>query len=101
MCSSTTAVGDHGIGSDFGLGPAVPNPSRGAMSLSYRIPERSRVAVEVFTVSGRKVRTLLDEMRDPGPGQVRLDARGLGSGIYLVRLQAGGRSQVRAVTLRH
>jgi hypothetical protein len=98
-CTQAVAVGEDAGG--FDLGPAFPNPFDGSTLLSYRIPARSRVVIEVFTVGGRRVRTLLDEVRNAGPGEARLESRGLASGVYLVRLQAGGRSQIRRVMFLH
>ena len=98
-CSDALAVGEPAVG--FGLGPAMPNPADGSTTLQYRIPERGRVVIEVFTVGGRRVRTLFNATRDSGPGQVRLDSSTLPAGAYLVRLKSAGRSQVQRVVLIH
>lgn len=75
---------------------------RAATVPRHRVTSRRQHAVDQRRdepVSGRKVRTLLDEVRNPGSGQVRLESAGLASGVYLVRLRAAGKSQIRRVTL--
>jgi len=48
---------------------------------------------------GRKVATLVNEMKIPGEYEVSFDASGLSSGIYLYRLQAGSFFETRKMIL--
>jgi M6 family metalloprotease-like protein len=85
-----------------------PSPARGATSLLYAIGPRDagRVAVRVYDVAGRVIRTLFDG--DRGAGRYRADWNGsngrgepVRGGIYFVRLEAGGqRLTQRVVMLR-
>ncbi|HVP39132.1 MAG TPA: FlgD immunoglobulin-like domain containing protein [Candidatus Saccharimonadales bacterium] len=80
----------------------APNPSRVTTRLSFEVPSRGRVRVEVFNVAGARVRTLLDAALAPGPGSVTWDgsdARGqlVPSGLYFVRLSAAGQTAARKV----
>jgi serine protease AprX len=43
----------------------------------------------LYDVLGRKVRTLVDEVRAAGEHRVAVDASDLPSGIYVARMQAG------------
>ena len=60
----------------------------------------------MFSVTGQKVRTLLDASRDAGTHDVSFalsgaDGRQLGPGIYLIRLSAGAEIRtLRAIGLR-
>jgi hypothetical protein len=86
----------------FLLAWPAPNPSRITTRVDFEVPARGRVVVEVFNVAGARVRTLLDEVRDPGPGSVTWDGcdmRGAlaPTGMYFVRLSAAGRSAARKV----
>ena len=82
----------------FAFALAGDNPFRERTMLSYSLGTRSPVRIEVFTVAGRRVRTLVDRVQEPGRYAValpRADAGGtrLASGIYLVRLTAGAQSR--------
>ena len=80
----------------FALRPASPNPFTSATSIAYSVPTGGgRVEVTIYDVSGRAVRTLLDDLRPAGPGQIRwdgLDATGrpVATGVYFARLDIDG-----------
>jgi hypothetical protein len=90
------------------LAQPAPSPSRGTVEVRFDLAgaERRHVAVEVFDVTGRRVRSLAQE--DLPGGRYGLiwngeDQRGeaVGAGVYFVRLRTGSLSEVRkAVLLR-
>ncbi|MBD3336655.1 MAG: hypothetical protein GF355_14175, partial [Candidatus Eisenbacteria bacterium] len=70
------------------------NPFRGEIGISYTIPERGRVELHLYDVSGRLVKSLVDGVQDAGRWTAAwdgTDTRGkpLASGIYFSRLRAG------------
>jgi hypothetical protein len=74
----------------FFLAGAIPNPTHGALRLSFELAEASDVRLELFDLLGRRVR---DVRRSLGAGmqEVALDeGRELAPGLYQVRLVAGG-----------
>ena len=83
----------------FALHAAYPNPTRDATALGFDVPGAAPVTVAVYDVLGREVAVLLDRRVEAGQHTVRFDGAGLARGVYLVRLQAGGASDVRRVTL--
>jgi len=78
---------------------SVPNPFTRSTRLDYEIPTSGYVRMAVYTVTGQRVRTLIDGVREAGRGSATLDGRGLPAGIYFVRLDAAGRRLVRTVML--
>jgi PKD repeat protein len=76
------------------LRPMVaPSPVRGSGSLSFTMKRRGPLRVQILDLSGRRVKTLLDEA-DAAPGAYRLplapnDASPLRAGVYFFRLTAG------------
>jgi len=74
---------------------AVPNPFNPRASIHYSLAERQSVAIEVFDVAGRKVRTLVDAVQDRGPHVVVWegnDDRGvaLPQGVYWAAMKTPG-----------
>ncbi len=65
---------------------AYPNPFNPTAMISYALPEAGKVTLDVYDVSGRLVRTLVDGFRDAGIHEATFEASGLASGIYLYRL---------------
>ena len=71
-----------------------PNPFNSETLVWFNIPEsvteEVRVRVEVYDILGRRVMTLMDENRLSGKQEVLFDAGNLSSGIYILRMIAGG-----------
>lgn len=72
------------------LAPVTPNPFRGAATLRYGVPKRTRVTIGVYSVQGQRVVTLADGEQEPGWHVARLQADRMATGVYFLRVQAGG-----------
>jgi hypothetical protein len=71
-----------------------PNPFNPQTTIAYDIPSVSRVRLLVMDVSGRLVRTLVDENQEPGSRSVVWNGRddagsAVSSGVYFYVLDAG------------
>jgi hypothetical protein len=77
------------IPSVFTLGQNYPNPFNPSTTISYQLPSRAHVTLQIFNVLGEKVRTLVDEDRPAGTYSVVANGTGLASGIYFYRITAG------------
>ncbi|MEZ4699345.1 MAG: putative Ig domain-containing protein [Rhodothermales bacterium] len=94
-----------GLPEVYALGAIYPNPFRTIASIEYALPEASSIQLEVYGVSGQRVRTLIDGIRVPA-GYWRLEwdgrdesGRALASGVYIIRFQAGGYVKTGKVVL--
>jgi hypothetical protein len=83
----------------FALHAAYPNPFNPSGVVAYDLPEETAVRLELFDALGRRVAVLFDGTAQAGRHEARVDGSGLPSGVYLVRLQAGGHVQAQRVTL--
>jgi hypothetical protein len=86
-----TPVADNsssGIITDFILSQNFPNPFNPTTTISYQLPENSRVTLKVFDLLGREVATLVNEQRAAGGYRAEWNAARCASGVYLVRLEA-------------
>jgi len=81
---------------DLALSPQPGNPTTAAR---FELRAASHVVLRVYDTAGREVATLVEGWREAGTHEVTFDGSGLASGVYLVRLQAGGASQVQKVVL--
>ncbi|MFH1501563.1 MAG: C25 family cysteine peptidase [Candidatus Eisenbacteria bacterium] len=101
-----TSVTEGGLPSVFRFHPCHPNPFTSGTAMRLALPERAHASVRIYNVSGRLVRTLIDEPLEGGERKLEWDGRndeGLrcASGVYLVRVEAGGSAATRkAVLLR-
>ncbi len=88
----------------FALDGAQPNPFNPLTEISFSIPTTGPVSLKIYDVSGRLVRTLLDELVSAGANRVRWNGtddhgRAVASGTYYARLQADGQEAVRPMVL--
>lgn len=80
-----------GEGDRFSLASA-PNPFSRLTTLSFPVPERTRVSLVLFNTLGAQVRTLLEEEHGPGAVTYEADFSGLPSGVYTAVLRVGNRT---------
>jgi hypothetical protein len=78
----------------YSLGQNTPNPFNPRTTISYSVADRTEVRIVVYDVAGRVVRTLVDEVREPGEYTALWDGKNdqneaLASGVYFIRLNAG------------
>lgn len=83
---------------------ASPNPFNPRLEIQFTSPAPARVLIQAFDLRGHLVRTLLDEPRSAGAGQVFWDGRddqGLAaaSGVYQLKLLTAGQLVQQRVTL--
>lgn len=81
------------------LHPPVPTPFTRSAAVRFELEEASDVQLEVYDVSGRIARLLVDGTMAAGEHSVLLDASGMDPGIYLVRLRFGGGEAVEKCLL--
>ena len=77
------------------LSAPYPSPFRSETRVTFELPQRRNVKVEVVDVTGRKVRRLLDGSLRAGAHVLDWDARDeagrpVAAGIYFVRLRSDG-----------
>jgi hypothetical protein len=88
------------------LFPIAPNPTAGAASMPFALSEPGEVRLQIYDVTGRLVRSLVDGVRPAGAGSASwdgLDRSGqrVRSGVYIARLTAGERSSERRFCVVH
>ena len=85
--------------SELALKQNYPNPFNPTTMISYDVPEQQHVRLTVYDMLGRQVSVLVDETQSPGSHDVTWDASQLSSGVYIYRLEAGGQTLTRKMTL--
>jgi hypothetical protein len=88
----------------FAVYPNYPNPFNPMTKISFSLPESQAVRLGIYSVDGRLVRTLVNEVRGPGLHEVIWNGqddtgRQAASGVYFYRVDAGPHSEVRKMTL--
>jgi hypothetical protein len=89
----TSALGikeTAGVPLSFQLLPNYPNPFNPSTNIQFTVGGRTHAVLNVFDPIGREVAVLLNSEVEKGTHTVQFDGRDLSSGVYFVRLQAGG-----------
>jgi hypothetical protein len=75
-----------------------PNPASETVHLSYSVPQQVEVTIEAFDMLGKKMGVLLDEVRNEGKHDLKVDVAMWTPGIYFVKLNLGtGSSSVSLI----
>lgn len=81
-----------------------PNPFNPTTTITYSVQTPMHVSVRIYDVSGKLVRTLVDESRESGVFEVVWDGRdnaghSLSSGVYFYQLKGTGIVETRKMVL--
>jgi hypothetical protein len=76
----------------FRLVQNAPNPFNPKTTVAYEVPQSSEVAIRVYDVTGKLVRTLVDGAVEPGRYAATWDGRNnsgeaVGSGVYFCTME--------------
>jgi hypothetical protein len=87
----------------FRLSQNYPNPFNPNTEIEYVIDQPSHVSIVVYNLLGKEVKTLVNEEKRAGIYQVKWDGMNeagtsVPSGIYLYRISAGDKSEIRKMT---
>ena len=91
--------GDAEAPQAFELEQNVPNPFNPSTVVGFQLSVFGRATVTVYDLLGREVARLIDADLPAGRHSVRFDGTGLASGVYLIRLESGGRVATRKMVL--
>ncbi len=88
-----------GLPLEYALKQNYPNPFNSTTEISFLLPERAHVRLEVFNILGQKVATLVDEQLPPASYTVKWDATGFGAGVYFYQLTSAAWRETKKLVL--
>jgi hypothetical protein len=97
--SAVSSEVEASLPGSFALHQNYPNPFNPSTNISFDLTVASDVRLAVYDMLGREVAVLADGRYAPGVHTVAFEAGNLPSGVYLYRLEAGGKKQTRALLL--
>ncbi|MDD5531024.1 MAG: carboxypeptidase regulatory-like domain-containing protein [bacterium] len=75
------------------------NPFIKSTIISYSLHIRTKVSLSIYDLSGRMIKTLVNEEKEAGGYTLSLNAKDLLSGIYFVKLTAGEYKETKKLIL--
>jgi flagellar hook capping protein FlgD len=81
-----------------------PNPVSSSTGIAYGIARAGAVELSIFDVTGRKMRSLVSDTKEPGSYRVQWDGRdgagrNVAGGVYFARLRAGAELVQRTIVV--
>lgn len=73
----------------YDLSQNYPNPFNPSTNINFEIPDNGFVNIKLYDVTGREVKTLLNDFKSAGYYSIQLNAADLSSGIYFYTLTSG------------
>ena len=73
---------------EFTLSQNYPNPFNPVTTINFDLPVKSSVEISIYDVLGRKLKTVVNEVRDAGRYKVLIDMNEYASGVYFYRMVA-------------
>ncbi len=83
----------------FALEAAYPNPFNPSTTLRFSLDSSADIRLSVLDAVGREVALIAEGSFSAGQHETSFDAKDLPSGLYLVRLEAEGRTASQRITL--
>ncbi|SVE22243.1 uncharacterized protein METZ01_LOCUS475097, partial [marine metagenome] len=87
------------IPEEISFSSAYPNPFNPVTMLEFSVPIEMDVQVVVYDMMGRVVSELVSGLHEPGYHEVRWNASQQSSGIYFVKMIAGGKTNILKLML--
>jgi hypothetical protein len=91
--SAPSSAGDHPA--ELRLYQNYPNPFNAETIISYMLVKGQKVSIDLFSITGQKIRSIEQGYREAGSPQVTLKAEGLSSGVYMYRISGETVSETR------
>jgi len=83
----------------FKLKQNYPNPFNPTTKISYQLAKNSDVILKVFDITGKIVKTLVNEPQSVGEYSIEFNASGLSSGTYIYQLKTNDFIQTKKMML--
>ncbi len=82
----TSIHADNTIPSAYTLSQNFPNPFNPSTTIKFALAKPSHVSLNVYSVSGELVSSLIDNEMNAGRHEITFDGSNLASGVYIYRL---------------
>lgn len=87
----------------FELKQNYPNPFNPSTTIEFSVPKgleiNSLVLLKIYNSLGKEIKTLMDEVKEPGNYKIKFDASDLPSGVYFYELRTEDGSITRKMIL--
>jgi len=95
----STSLHDETMPDEWALFQNFPNPFNPATTIGFSIGATEHVRVDVYTVTGQRVKSIDLGVMNPGKHSITIEMGGMSSGLFLYQVTTPTFRQVRKMTL--
>lgn len=95
----STAVADVEAIENNSLGQNFPNPATNNTTINYTVNSNELVSINLYSVNGQLVKTLVNESKAPGSYTTTVDLSDVANGIYTYKMTNGALTTVKKLTV--
>lgn len=92
LFQSVSGISEPAVPSGTELYQNYPNPFNPSTTISYSIPNNSKVDLNIFNMNGQLVKNLVNKTQPAGKHSVEFYSEELSSGVYFYRLAIDGKT---------
>ena len=97
MYNITNIQKDYDESVNFKLFQNYPNPFNGSTTISFELESDCYTDLSIYDLSGKKIRTLVNENKQAGTYELKLDAGWLDKGVYFCVLKTNEGMQTKKI----
>ncbi|MCX6162708.1 MAG: T9SS type A sorting domain-containing protein, partial [Ignavibacteriae bacterium] len=83
----------------FKLAQNYPNPFNPSTTIKFSLPQSGFVTLIIYDISGKELKTLVNNQLSSGSYKFIMDGSDLSSGIYFYKLTAGNFREIKRMVL--
>jgi photosystem II stability/assembly factor-like uncharacterized protein len=83
----------------FSLGQNYPNPFNPVTNLEFKIVNSGFVKLSIYDLTGKEIKSLVNQNLNPGSYKIQFDGSNLNSGIYFYRLETSNFTDTKKMIL--
>jgi uncharacterized delta-60 repeat protein len=76
-----------------------PNPAKSQTAIRYALPAESKVSLQLYDISGRLVKTLVNEQKKVGNYSTNINSQTLPAGVYFLSLQTASKRLIKRLVV--
>jgi len=83
----------------FELSQNYPNPFNPVTKITFNIPVSGNISIKVYDITGKEIKTLVNEFRNAGTYDTEFNGADLSSGVYYYKMETSNFSEIKKMIL--
>jgi len=76
-----------------------PNPAKDALNINYKLPTKTKVEINLYSIDGREVETFIQEEQNQGDYFQRFNVSAYPQGLYFLEMKQNSKATVKKIII--